>query len=373
MQERIRIIQPTDWSFEPMDNYIKNGGDAFSVSRFGYELFPNKGVQVDWVVPDYGKWYAKILRKFLKLEGCNLVLQLQLIKRSKNYDVVYYSADRHPYLLAIARKLRICKKPVLMVCHFSYDTRTVDSKIKKIILAMERKLVFSSMDQIVFNCETLMKLAAEDGKIPEKHMVNSGWGADIQYFQRGLYGAHNDIKPFYFAAGGANRDYHTLIEAFRKLPYKLVISCPRTVVDKESPLPNNIIFFDYSKFGMDSYNKLREFYHDCKAVLIPIAYRNHVANGASVFVEALACGKPIVVSDLNTNFLDVEKEGIGIKAKMHDADSWIKIIRYVEDHSEELEKMSKKAFEIAQNRYNYELFTDAVVQQMDKMSRQNKR
>lgn len=33
---RIKIIQPTDWSFEPMDQYNAEGGDAFSVSRFGY-------------------------------------------------------------------------------------------------------------------------------------------------------------------------------------------------------------------------------------------------------------------------------------------------------------------------------------------------
>ena len=32
-----------------------------------------------------------------------------------------------------------------MVCHFSYDTRAVDNKLKKLILKIERNLVFSSM------------------------------------------------------------------------------------------------------------------------------------------------------------------------------------------------------------------------------------
>lgn len=367
MQERIRIIQPTDWSFKPMDDYIKNGGDAFSVSRFGYELFKERGIDVASITPDYSKWYAKVLRKLLKLEGCNLVLQVQLIKNSKKYDLIYYSADRHPYLIALARKFRICKKPVLMVCHFSYDTRTVNSKIKKMALAIERKLVFSSIDQIMFNCETLMNLANQDYKIPQKHLINSGWGADLKYFKRGRYNVHEKIKPFFFAAGGANRDYHTLIEAFREINYTLVLSCPKEVIEKEKPIPNNIIFFDYNKYGLDAYYLLREYYHDCEAVLIPVQSKNHVANGASVFVEAMACGKPIIVSDINTNFLDVEKEGIGLKAKMHSSQSWSKVIQYAANHPEQMKEMGKKAYKIAVSRYNYELFTDNVVKCIRKM------
>lgn len=367
MSKRIRIIQPTDWSFEPMDSYIKNGGDAFSVSRFGYELFDRKGIDVDLIVPDYSKKTNRLLVKVLKLEGANLALQIDLIKKSKNYDVVYYSADRHPYLLAIARKLRICKTPILMVCHFSYDTRSVDNFLKKLILKVERKIVFGSMDQIVFNCETLMNLAIENGKLPDKHRINSGWGADLNYFSRGNKEVHKYIQPYYFAAGGANRDYHTLIQAFRKLPYRLVISCPQSVIDEEGPLPDNIIHFNYRKYGLHSYAMLREYYYDCKAVLIPVNVRNHVANGASVLVEALACGKPIVVSDLNTNFIDVEKEEVGLKVKMHDSDDWCRAIEFMEKNPDKLEKMGKNSLEIAKTKYNYELFTDNVVKNIKKL------
>lgn len=368
IEKKVRIIQPTDWSFEPMNQYIANGGDAFSVSRFGYELFRSKGIEADYFSPDYSKPIAKILKKLLKLEGYNLILQLELIKRSKKYDVIYYSADRHPYLLAIARLLRICRTPILMVCHFSYDSRAVENKLKKIILKLERRLVFSSMDQIVFNCETLMKLAVEAGNLPVKHRVNSGWGADLKYFARGEYGVHKNIEPYYFAAGGANRDYCTLIEAFKKLPYKLVVSCPKSAIDEVGPLPKNIIHFNYRKYGLNCYPMLREYYHDCKAVLIPILCRNHVANGASVMAEALACGKPIIVSDLNTNFLDVEKEQIGLKARMHDVDDWIRKIKYAEEHPEELKSMGKTAYKIAVNRYNYELFTTNVVDYFHKLA-----
>ena len=365
---RIKILQPTDWSFKPMNDYIKSGGEAFSVSRFGYELFESRGVDVDWVSPNYNSSIVRLLAKFFKLEGCNLVLQWTIIRLCKNYDVIYYSADRHPYLLALAKKLKICKKPVLMVCHFSYDLSTVDSKLKKLILAIERKLVYSSMDKILFNCETLMNLATENGKLPQRHRNNSGWGADLNFFKRGEYGVYKGIQPFYFAAGGANRDYHTLIEAFRKLPYKLVLSCPRSVIEEESPLPDNIIHFDYCGYGFERYDMLRSYFHDCRAVLIPVKYRNHVANGASVFVEALACGKPIIVTDLKSNFLDVEKENIGLKVKINSAEDWCDKINYIENNLEILEAMGKNSYEIAKNRYNYELFTDNVVKALRELT-----
>lgn len=366
-EKRIKILQPTDWSFEPMDAYIASGGDAFSVSRFGYELFKSRGIDVDWISPDYSKKSTRFLRRILKLEGANLVLQIDLIKKSKNYDVIYYSADRHPYLLAIAKLLGICKTPVLMVCHFSYDTRAVDGIIKKMLLAIERKLVFKAMDRIIFNCETLMNLAIEDGNLPQRHRTNSGWGADLKYFSRGEFNSHKEIQPYYFAAGGANRDYHTLIKAFKKLPYKLVISCPQNIIDKEGPLTDNIIHFNYAKYGLHSYDMLRSYYHDCKAVLIPVQCRNHVANGASVMAEAIACAKPVIVTDLNTNFIDVEKENIGFKVPINDVNGWCKTIEFAEQNDELLKDMGKRAYDIALNKYNYELFTDNVVSCLRKL------
>jgi glycosyltransferase involved in cell wall biosynthesis len=367
IQRRIKIIQPTDWSFKPMDDFIASGGEAFSVSRFGYELFKEKGVDVDVVSPNYNKWITRFLTRILGLEGSNLLLQLKLISKSKQYDVIYYSADRHPYLLALARMLRICKTPILMVCHFSYDTRAVHSNLKKFFLRAERWLVYKGMDKIIFNCETLMRLAEEDGNLPERHKENSGWGADLKYFERGEKNVNKNEQPFYFSAGGANRDYHTLIAAFKKMPYKIIISCPKEVLVVEGPLTPNIIHFDYRKYGFDRYKKLRSLYQDAKAVLLPISVRNHVANGASVLVEALACGKPILISDLPTDFVDVEKEIIGRKVKMHDVQDWIAQIEYMEQHPDKVKEMGENALKLAKEQYNYNLFTDNVVKNFKKL------
>ena len=364
---KIKVLQLTDWSFEPMDEYIQKGGEAFSVSRFGYEYL-RQWCDLEWITPSHKGVMQKILERLLGLEGSNLVLQIQAIKRSKQYDVIYYSADRHPYLLALARKLRIVKTPILMLCHFSYDDKCVDGKLKKLLLKKERKLVFRNMDQILFNCETLMRKAISTGDLPEQRRKVSGWGADLEYFARGERHKFDELKPFYFSAGGANRDYHVLIEAFRRMEdVKLVLSCPKSVLEAEGTLPANIIYFDYQSKGLDAYALLRSYYQDCSAVLIPVLRRNHVANGASVMAEAMACGKPIIATNLETNFIDIEKEGIGYTAQLGDVNSWVMAISRANNDIAKLEAMGKRSLELAKKEYNYFYMAENVYQEIVKL------
>ena len=67
---------------------------------------------------------------------------------------------------------------------------------------------------------------------------------------------------------------------------------------------------------------LREYYYECIAVLLPIKQINDVPNGATVLIEALAMGKPIIVTDLDTNYINVEKEKVGLSVKENTPEGW---------------------------------------------------
>lgn len=357
---KIKVLQPSDYSFDRIIEAKAQGKEAFIVSLFGYEyLSQEKELDITVIYPDRNKRITKILTKLFKLEGRNFLLQLKTIKLSSKFDVVYYATDRHPYLIALARLFGFCKCPILMVSHFTYNPRTVKSIVKRLILRIERFFVYRGIDRIVFASQNVLDLAKEKCKIPKRHWTNAGWGADLDYFSK----EEKFKKPFedyYFAAGSANRDYHTLIEAFRQMPDKyLIISISPANLKNEYPLPENVKVFDYTKYGIDVYVHLRDLYQDSLAVLIPVMKENHVPNGASVLVEALACGKAIFATDLPSNFIEIEKERIGKVAQIHDAKDWIRIINDTTYY--DLKCMGEKARMIAETRYNYKLFANNII------------
>lgn len=360
----MKVIQATTWSFEPSNRFIDKGGEYSSEARFGYEHLKEAiGKENYEVICPKDNKILRILKKIFKSEGSVIYLQILCAVKANKVDLLYYPTDRHAWLLAILRKVRVCRKPILMVSHFTYNTTCVESKLKKIFLRFERYLIFHSIDKVVFASERLLELAKEDYNLPARDNAFVGWGADLNFFtKRDNFPIYN--FPYFLSAGGANRDYSTLIKAFTKLQYNLVICCnPETVKER---LPNNITIFDYRKLGLNSTSKLRNLYQNCRAVLLPISRGNHVPNGASVLVESIPCGKPVIISDLKSNFVDVEKEGIGYTVKMHDSDDWIKKVSRMAK-AEDYDKMVLNCQKLAQT-YNYEKFAHEIYDIMVEMT-----
>lgn len=361
----MKVIQATTFSFDTFDQYVLNGGESFSVSRFGYEYLKQYvgANQYQVVAPKNGR-VVRFLTKMLGGEGRNLALQVKCALAANKVDLLYYPTDRHSWLLAILRKLRICRTPILMVSHFTFNTHNVDSKFKKNIIRFERFLIYHCVDRLVFASEHIMQLAREDYPVPERHRKFVGWGADLNFFSK-------KDKPYYadeyfLAAGGVNRDYRTLIEAFRRLDDHLIISCNPATLAPYGPLPDNITVFDYRSKGEKASMILRNLYQNCIAVLLPIERSNQVPNGASVLVESIACGKPLIVSDLNSNFVDIRKEGIGLTARMHNVDDWVACIKEMKTGGQ-YPTMVNNCVNLAKV-YNYETFAKEIYAMMKDMA-----
>ncbi len=96
-------------------------------------------------------------------------------------------------------------------------------------------------------------------------------------------------SPFFFAGGTSNRDYKTLIEAFRGLPAELQIACyPSDVVNLDMP-PNVAIL--HGVFDDEFKRKVR----DCTAMIIPIK-NTDVSAGQLVLLDAMRLGKTCIVT-----------------------------------------------------------------------------
>lgn len=240
--------------------------------------------------------------------------------------------------------------------------------MKKIYKKIERFFVYKAIDKISFACESLLEIAKEDYHIPIRHCNVANWGANLAFYNRGLYKQPSN-GDYFVAAGGMNRDYLTLIEAFRHIDLKkpgVKIFSKYRDYTKGQLLPPNISFenlMDGCSY-YEAYVKLRYHYYNCIAVLLPIDYANDVPNGATVLVEALAMGKPIIITEADTNYIDVEKEGVGLMVKRHDVDGWINAINFLVDNPQKVKSMGENAYLLAKSKYNDKSFANNILMQM---------
>ncbi len=336
---------------------------------FGYcNLQKTDGIEIDWYCVNQQSLLFKMFKKipFIK----EIMTQTGCITKQKNYDVIYCGRDMHLLPLAIYRKLGLIYRPILIVSHFSYNTQYKTSLFLRFFKKIERHFVFTSIDRITFACQALLDTAKRDFTIPEKYQLVSSWGANMSFYDRRIFNKLPSYK-YFLAAGGNNRDYTSLIEAFRKVPSaNLLIFGKYKSIPQNIHLPHNVTInkFEEGTDAITQYKKLREAYYNCIAVCLPIKELNDVPNGATVLVEALAMGKPIIITEADTNFIDVNKEGCGITVQRSSIDGWINAVRFFMENQKEAIKMGDAAYKLAQEVYNMENFSQHIAKLLKEMT-----
>jgi glycosyltransferase involved in cell wall biosynthesis len=164
-------------------------------------------------------------------------------------------------------------------------------------------------------------------------------------------------RDFFFSGGYSNRDYLSLIEVFRTLPYKLVIICSQlnTEVD-ESKLPQNVkVLRDESSEVFDVYLKAS------KACIIPIAY-NTGAAGQSCLLRYMKNKKIIIASDTGIirEYITDAVSGILVK---NNHEAMKEAVQEVEASTEKYQRYGCAAFE----RYLGFFSGEAVARRLDEM------
>lgn len=353
-KKKVSLLQVSNADY----NDSKELSQRYSPLHFGYHELLNMGYKID-LLPEQRKCTSKIGNYLAEI-----TLQIECAKKSPKYDLIYYPIDRHCIILAILRKLRLVKCPILMLCHFSLNTDFVVNKKTRLLKKIERYFVFNYFDQVVFPCENLRNIAIE-GYPRIKMSGVAHWGAEPLWY--GEKRAPSSQCTYYMGCGGTNRDYETLINAVNNMDIKIKIYTSQYQIDKLKLLdPSDNIEF-VAAIGENRKDILKDGYSKCRAVLIPIKHINDVPNGATVLVEALAAGKPVLVSDLRTNFIDVEKEGVGLKIEMSNPKAWTAALFKLEKENDYLDKMAQNALSLAENIFNLRNLASDLSKYIDKM------
>jgi len=202
----------------------------------------------------------------------------------RKYDVIVAIQSSTALALAIWSALGLIKVPIVAI-HCGFQERAHTRFQKRITSFLLRRI----WSQVFGEGEIgeLKRLFA----VPEERLMVNQYGVDLSFWTPGKV---NDSDRYVFALGNdVLRDYETLVRAALKIDCKVLIVTRKNIEEK---LPPNVELVQGSWHGKDiDDSRLREMYRQSLCVIVPLL-PGYKPSGQSVTLQAMACGKPVVLS-----------------------------------------------------------------------------
>lgn len=251
--------------------------------------------------------------------------QASVLRVARRADLIYCPSQNVAQVLCYLRALGIVRCPIVWLVHHPLDTGRLSRPRRPLMRMMLRGLdAYPALSTTVaHDCAELAGSAARTGA--------PRWGPDPDWYPR-LDGAGRGVV----AAGRTKRDFTTFAQAAAQT------DVPAWIVGATDPprvrAPNLQVIERLP------YRDLVELYAQARAIAVPLHVRwPWTINGILVLMEALAVGKPLIVTRNPWIDLDIERLGIGIWVAAGDVRGWRDAIRHLDEHPDEAQAMGRRA------------------------------
>jgi glycosyltransferase involved in cell wall biosynthesis len=211
----------------------------------------------------------------------------RLFRVSKTYDVLLTGSERPALMLALMQKLargRARVPHVLLECMWNLPENGFGRWKRRLFL----RWVAASTDRILVYARHQIGDYASILDVPEQKFA-------FVHSHSTLYeSAYPTTNGDYIFSGGyTNRDYPTLFEAVRGLPYRTVV-CVGSRQSLGDDVPANVEVRE--NLREDAFNRLMA---ASALVVVPLKGGVLEAGGRQVFQNAMTMGKAVIVTDLS--------------------------------------------------------------------------
>ena len=350
------------YSLDEIMDFIDNGGEYPLHHVWCYDHLKENGIQVEGIQFNNKSMWNKL---GAKMQICNLQQQINLLKRSREFDVIYAPFIADVFFLAALKMLGLYNKPIIALgldTHIPYKKHPVKNFRQKLIRMVYR----GGIDTLLFFNETLYRRNKKYGTLG-KHETFTEWGADLDFFTK--YSERQTQPPsldFIYSTGGTGRDFKTLVQAFNDIDFGLKIT---TKKDEKlgTIIPPNVIIDDTIKPGLHSVGLIRKEYYNSLAVAISLKKTGQLwPVGITVIMEALAMSKPIISTVNDMYPFNLEKEKVGFYVDYYDVEGWKDRVNYMINNPDEAREMGERGRYLCEKKYNYKIFSDELVKQVKK-------
>lgn len=217
----------------------------------------------------------------VKLDGSLLQATGNLLNQLNDCDVVIGTTGGHAFALTIWRILRRLHPPIVAI-----QAGLLNHKIN-FLRRHSTAISLRRMESMLFG-ESELDLMHETYPGIRGHLHVNQFGVDTSFWTPGPA----PESGYILAVGNdGRRDYPTLIEAARLLPWRMIL----VTTCKLPSLPPNVEHIHGGYAGGVSDARLRDLYRGASCVVVPLK-PTYQPSGQSVTLQAMACGRPVILS-----------------------------------------------------------------------------
>jgi len=271
----------------------------------------------------------------------------------KRYDVIINASLKTGQLLGVVRKCFGLRKPaqILLELMLDQESNTLLWKMKRNI----QRYAFSAVDVIFVSSTAEIKIYSDRFKLPRNAFRFHFFHTNIVKPEM----VHTD-KGYLLSVGKTGRDYATLADAARGLPYKIVVvSDPKSIKGIDFP-PNCELLVNISR---ERYLLLL---NDCRIVLVPL-HRLIKSTGQVVFLEAMALGKPVVATETVGTFDYIQSGQNGLLVPPYDSYTLKEAIINVAGNKTIRNNFGRKGLEFVIRNCTFQNYVETVLKAADEV------
>ena len=162
------------YSLDEAMEYLNDGGEQLPLHHvWCYDQIFNNGYEVKFIANKKNSFLNRVGRL---IDIDNLYQQVKVIRKSKEYDLVFDPFMQFTFLLALLKLLGLYRKPIVALAHRAYMVNKREP-LKRARQYLIRYIYFKAIDKILF---VNHKVAEESAKYAIKGNTGSleSWGIE---------------------------------------------------------------------------------------------------------------------------------------------------------------------------------------------------
>ena len=276
--------------------------------------------------------------------------EIRALTMLRKFDIIYapYAAS-NTKLLVLLKYLGALRKPIIILVHFELFGKPNSNWLKRFVA---RKLIVS-YDFIIF-LSTRMKAALNtnysiDVEHARRQFALSTWGVDFTFYERYRTKHSPAERRLIVTAGNSARDFDLVVRLAKRIDFQFKIYCkPESYPSSYCGLSNNVQVLS----GSFPFDEICKDHDNARIVLIPLKSGFEGTTGLTSLLDALAIGRPVIMTTNRNIDIDFQEENIGVSLDTNDEDLWVTAIASLLHDFERLREMEVNALRLASQRFN---------------------